>query len=85
MEGKWEIRLPSDQYHANILKGKRHCSLASNCFGVSINANSGVAYSINFPLQLKEGEISYINRKESISGDFVYQECLLVMIACNKL
>ena len=85
MEAKWEIWEGSGEYHASFLKAKRHCSLAGNCFGVTIDANSGDVYSSYFPVELIAGANWYINKKESIAGDFIYQEPLLVMNACNQL
>ena len=80
MEGKWELISESDQHHANFLKGKRHCSLAHNCFGVTIYDSVNV-FSINFPIRLNEGGTWYVNKKESISGNLIYQEYLFVMNA----
>ena len=79
MEGNWTLAWGSSQYHANFLKGKRHCSLAENCFGVIIGATDWNAYSINFPIRLKAGGTWYINKKESTSGSFIYQECVFVI------
>ena len=83
MEGKWEVVLGSRQYHSNVLKAKRHCSLADNCFGFEIDVNYGYIYSINFPIRLQEGETWYINKKRSVSGNLIYQECVLVINLYN--
>ena len=83
MEAKWEIYEGSGEYHASFLKAKLHCSLAGNCFGVAIGAISGAVYSNYFPVRLIAGGSWYINKKESISGEFIYQEPLLVMNTCN--
>ena len=85
MEGKWESFGGPTQYHANFLKAKRHCSLAGNCFGVTMGADTGSVASSYFPVRLIAGGNWYINKKESIAGDFINQEPLLVMNACNKL
>ena len=79
MEGKWDVALASRKIHANFQKGKRHCSLSDNCFGMGIAVTTGVAYSFNYPIQLIKGEFAYVYKKESISGNFIYQECGLVI------
>ena len=83
MDGKWEFVSGSGQYHANFPKAKRHCSLADNCFGVGIGGNSREAYSINFPIWFQEGGNWYVYKKESVSGNFIYQECVLVINPYN--
>ena len=76
MEGTWGLKARSNQYHANFQEAKRHCSLADNCFGIQIGVNiGGYTYSFNFPIRLQEGGPWYINKKESTSGNFIYQEC----------
>ena len=79
MDAKWGISDGSEQYHANFLKAKRHCSLADDCFGVRIGASRENVYSSYFPVRLYAGGNWYINKKESTSGDFIYQEPLLVI------
>ena len=79
MEGKWRMDISyvkdmSRQSHSNLLKAKRYCSLDDNCFGVKTDVYVGTAYSINFPILSKEvkvgnGQIFYLNKKESISGN----------------
>ena len=78
MEGVYSLIFAGySQYHANFPKAKRYCSLDDNCFGVKTDAwyrGSGTAYSINFPIWSKEvkvvqGQIWYLNKKESISGN----------------
>ena len=75
MEGVYSLIFAGySQYHANFPKAKRYCSLDDNCFGVKTDVYVGTAYSINFPILSKEvkvgnGQIFYLNKKESISGN----------------
>ena len=75
MEGKWYVDSGYSQYHSTFLEGKRHCTLASNCFGVIVNANNGKIRTCNFPVWLKQGGDWYTHKKERISGNSFDQEC----------
>ena len=76
MEGKWEVFEGSSKFHPTFLKGKRHCTLEVDCFGVVIDTHGNV-YSINYPIQLKEGENWLIHKKDNITGDIIDSEVYL--------
>ena len=90
MEGNWDIMgsEESSQSHSTLLKGKRHCTLANDCFGV-ITGDTSIGdtsiISINFPIRLIEGGSWYIYKKKGLSGGFINQEYLLVIDICNKI
>ena len=81
MSGIWSVKQGSAMHHSSLMKGKRHCSMAGNCFGVVVNAKSGLVFSLNFSIQLTQQAGSwYVYRKENVSGNFICYECLFIMI-----
>ena len=83
--GQWGVSSGSKHHHTNFFEAKRHCTLAGNCFGVMTGAFTGHVYSINFPILLTSVGSWYINKKEIISSNIIYQDCVLVINAFCKL
>ena len=90
LDGRWYVEKGSfnshgsHKRHGSLLKAKQHCSKEGKCFGIEFNAYSGLVYSINFPIRLKQQQQQGFDKKENVLGNIVYHECLFILEDKNK-